>query len=229
MTLDDAVTPVVRRYVSTDRERVREVCCRTGFMGDPIDWQWRDAESFADMFCGYYTDAEPESAFVVETGGVVVGYLLGCVDSRQAWNPGAIVGRHILRRGIIIRPGTAGVVWRGIRDAIGDVVSRRVSLRDLEFADPRWPAHLHIDLLPEARGVGAGRRLVQAWFALLQEVGIVGCHLQTLAENSRAVAFFEAVGFRRLGMPQLVQGLRTRTGERLHLQVMVTEVSPPRA
>jgi hypothetical protein len=30
-------------------------------MGEPVDWQWRDLPSFADMFTGYYTDAEPES------------------------------------------------------------------------------------------------------------------------------------------------------------------------
>lgn len=222
----EIVDPVVRAYASTDRAEVRDICYRTGLMGDPIDWQWRDKRSFADMFSGYYTDGEPDSAFVVEIGGVVAGYLLGCIDSRRAWNPAAIAGRHLLRRGILFRAGTAGVVWRGIGDAITDVATRRVNLRDLEFADPRWPAHLHIDLLPHARGIGAGRRLVHAWFDRLRALGVSGCHLQTLAENTRAIAFFQSVGFRQLGMPTLVQGLRTGSGARLHLQVMVTEGPP---
>ncbi|HEV2309501.1 MAG TPA: GNAT family acetyltransferase, partial [Acidimicrobiia bacterium] len=56
----------VRPYDVGDRAAVRDVCYRTGYMGEPIDWQWRDESSFADLFCGYYPDGEPESAFVVE-------------------------------------------------------------------------------------------------------------------------------------------------------------------
>src|SRR5258708_37278234 len=107
-------------------------------MGEPIDWQWRDRESFADMFTGYYTDREPESAFVVEADGEVAGYLLGCVDTHRAWNPGAVAGRHCVRRGIAFRSGTAAVVWRTFGDAAVDLARRRLKLRDLEFADARW-------------------------------------------------------------------------------------------
>lgn len=214
----------VRPYERDDRFAVRDVCFRTGYMGEPVDWQWRDQPSFSDMFTGYYTDAEPESAFVVEVDGRVAGYLLGCVDSARAWNPGTVAGRHILRRGIAFRPGTAPVVWRTFGDAALDLARGRVKLRDLEFADPRWPAHLHIDLLPEARGAGAGRRLVGAWFDRLRERGIGGCHLQTMAENTGAIAFFEAMGFRALGPPHLVPGLRTRAGARMHTHVMVIDL-----
>jgi ribosomal protein S18 acetylase RimI-like enzyme len=193
-------------------------------MGEPIDWQWRDAESFADMFTGYYTDREPGSAFVVEVDGEVEGYLLGCLDSSAAWNPATVAARHIVRRAVAFRPGTAAVVWRTFGDAAVDLARRRVKLRDLDFADPRWPAHLHIDLLAPARGRGAGRLLMHAWFATLRERGISGCHLGTMAENARAIGFFTAMGFRRLGGPQLIPGLRTREGGRMHEQVMVTEL-----
>ena len=30
----------------------------TGFMGEPVDWMWRDQESFSDIFTGYWTDRE---------------------------------------------------------------------------------------------------------------------------------------------------------------------------
>ena len=215
---------VVRPYAASDRAAVRDVCYRTGYMGEPIDWQWRDEPSFADMFCGYYTDGEPESALVLEVDGAVAGYLLGCVDSRRAWNPGKVIGRHIVRRGLLWRPGTAGVVWRGIGDVVVDVASRRVDVRDLEFSDPRWPAHLHIDLLPHARGLAPAASSSPAWFARLRELGVGGCHLQTMAENAAAIAFFETLGFRRHGGVPVVQGLRTRTGERLHLQAMVIDL-----
>ncbi len=206
---------IVRPYEARDREDVRAVCHLTGFMGEPVDWLWRDRESFADMFSGYYTDAEPRSAFVVDIDGTACGYLLGCVDSDKAWDVGRVVARHVVRRGIALRPGTAGVVWRSVADLVRD------RPRIAEFEDPAYPAHLHIDLLPQARGQGAGRRLMKLWLDRLRELGVSGCHLGTFAENSGAIAFFEGVGFERHGAPMPVPGFRTRDGARMHEQIMV--------
>jgi GNAT superfamily N-acetyltransferase len=99
-------------------------------------------------------------------------------------------------------------------------------LRDREqvtgdFIDPRWPAHLHIDLLPAARGTGLGAALMARWLQQLQAAGSPDCHLLTLAENTRALKFFEKSGFRNHGNPALVGGMRGKKGERLHQQIMV--------
>jgi ribosomal protein S18 acetylase RimI-like enzyme len=213
----------VRPYAPEDRAAVRRVCFETGYMGEPADWFWADAESFADMFSGYYTDREPESAFVVEVDGVVSGYLLGAIDASAAWNPATVAGRHILRRGIAFRRGTGRFIARAIKDGATDLALKRIDPKELDFHDPRWPSHLHIDLLPVARGQGAGRRVVMEWFDRLRAAGITGCHLQTMAENANAIAFFGAVGFRPHGKQQLIPGFRSRTGERLHLQTMVID------
>lgn len=211
---------VVRPYEARDRARVREICFVTGFMGEPIDWQWRDAESFSDMFSGYYTDGEPESASVVEIDGLVCGYLLGCIDASKAWNPALVACRHAVRRGIAFRRGTAGMCWRSVGDVVGDLARRRVRVADLEFADERFPAHLHIDLLAEARGCGAGPALVRGWLTELRMRKVPGCYLQTMDENTRAIAFFESMGFARHGDPVPAPGMRARDGSRLHIQVM---------
>jgi hypothetical protein len=42
-----------------------------------------------------------------------------------------------------------------------------------------------------------------------------------MAENAGAIAFFEAVGFRRHGDPAHAPGFRTREGGRMHVQLMV--------
>ncbi len=222
----------MRPYLATDRERVRFVCFQTGFLGQPIAWQWRDSASFADMFSGYYTDEEPESASVVEVDGVVAGYLLGCVDTRRAWAPEAVAARHVLRRGLLVRAGTAGVLWRAVADEVPE--RARHLLRGRNGSGPgrnapevdlaRWPAHLHIDLLPEARGQGAGRLLIDGWLDRLRGDGVAGCHLHTFAENSSAIAFFASVGFEQLGGPVRVPGLRDRGGLRLHTQAMVLDL-----
>ncbi len=210
---------VVRPYESTDRAQVRHICHVTGYMGEPVEWMWRDVESFADLFTSYYTDAEPQSALVAERDGLVAGYLLGCVDSRAAWNPASIFGRHFVRRGIGFRPGTAGVVWRSFGDVVVDATRRR--LPPAPVHDPRWPAHLHIDLLPSIRGVGVGATLLRRWLDALRHADVPGCHLETLGENHGGIAFFESMGFRRHGTSTSAPGLRSPDGARHTIQLMV--------
>jgi ribosomal protein S18 acetylase RimI-like enzyme len=215
---------VVRAYEARDRAAVRDICFETGDAGDPVDWLWPDRESWADMFSGYYTDCEPRSASVVEVDGFVRGYLLGAVDADAARNPATVAAHHIVHRGIAFRAGTRRFIARAVADSIGDIASRRVSVKELDFHDSRWPAHLHIDLLPVARGRGAGRQLVQRWFDQLRALGITGCHLQTMSHNDNAIAFFRAVGFRTFRDTQLVPGFRTRAGDRVRVQTMVREL-----
>ena len=71
MKNDDAFT--IRSYRPSDREAVRRLCCQTGFLGEPIDPIYEDRELFADFLTTYYTDHEPESSFVLEEDGELVG------------------------------------------------------------------------------------------------------------------------------------------------------------
>ena len=121
---------VIRPYEPRDSPAVRAICVATGFMGEPATWMWRDTASFADVFSGYYTDHEPGSAGVAELDGEVVGYLLGCRDSRRATDPARVVARHVLLRGIALRPGTAGILWRSVGDVLVDLARRRVRPSD---------------------------------------------------------------------------------------------------
>jgi ribosomal protein S18 acetylase RimI-like enzyme len=206
----------IRAYEPRDREAVRRICFETGYMGEPIGWQWRDRESFADLATGYYTDREPESTLLAECDGRVVGYLTGCADSERTRGFAAQEVRRLLRRGALLRPGVAGVFWRSLFDLLRD---RQAP--DEFLADPRWPAHLHINLLAEGRRRGLGRRLVTRWLERLRAAGSPGVHLGSFAENGNALLFFEACGFRRHAEPARVPGLRTREGRRMHVQWMV--------
>lgn len=204
---------------------MRRICFETGYMGDPAAWQWADQESFADLFSRYYTDHEPGSALVADDGHDVVGYLLGCRDSSRVPSPAAISGRGVLRRGLLVRPGTAPVLWRSIADMARGAV--RHEPLSIGFADERWPAHLHIDLLPQARSQGLGQELITRWLEVLSESRVPGCHLETWAENDGAIAFFTEMGFACHGDPTPMPGLRSPEGHRHHTQVMVQTLTTP--
>jgi len=206
----------IRPYRDGDRAAVRAIAFATGFMGDRVDWLWGDAESFADLFTRYYTDREPGSLLIAERAESVVGYLSGSVDStRSAGTAGREINRMVLR-GALVRPSIAAFFWRSIADLVRD----RGAPEDV-LQDARWPAHLHINLLPEGRGLGLGRQLMEEWFRRLRQLDSSGVHLGTFAENTRALRFFESCGFARHGAPILAPGFRTREGGRMHLQWMV--------
>jgi ribosomal protein S18 acetylase RimI-like enzyme len=210
----------IRQYAAGDREAVQDICYLTGYMGDSAERFWRHKKSFVEAWTSYYIDREPESLYVATRDDVVVGYLTGCVDTSLATKTKGSITSLIRRHWLLFRPGTAGFFWRGIVDSI-----RYKNVATDEFIDERWPSHLHINLLPAARGSGLGRALVERWFDQLRQSGSPGCHLGTLVENTRAVVFFEKVGFRRHGEPALVPGMRGPGGERLHQQIMVWSTS----
>jgi ribosomal protein S18 acetylase RimI-like enzyme len=58
-----------------------------------------------------------------------------------------------------------------------------------------YPAHLHIDLLPEAQGQGLGRLLIATLIEALRAEGVSGLHLVASADNTGAIAFYPRVGF----------------------------------
>src|SRR5438270_185152 len=74
---------VVRPYRDTDAAEVRRICCDTAWHGQPIDPVFSDRDFLADAVVGAYSRVEPESMFVAESGGKVVGYITGCRDTRR--------------------------------------------------------------------------------------------------------------------------------------------------
>ena len=69
-------------------------------------------------------------------------------------------------------------------------------MRIAELAE--YPAHLHIDLLPELQGQGFGRRLIDTLRAALAARGVPAVHLGMDAANTGARAFYDRLGFHEL-------------------------------
>lgn len=59
----------VRQY----QPAVRDLCCRTGFLGNAVDPVFEDGDLFASFLTDYYLECEPDSAFVVTVGDAIKG------------------------------------------------------------------------------------------------------------------------------------------------------------
>ncbi len=208
----------VRPYDVADRAELVDVVFEAAGEGAPSSEVWGHHASLAEVYLTPYLDLEPDSVFVVTVDGRPAGYLAGCVDesrfpSQQERTAAAIKKYRLYRM--------AGPRRFFVRAALDGALLKLRRIPTAEgLSDPRWPSHLHIDLMPAARGNGAAAQLMELWFERLRSVGSPGCYLQTSAENERAVAFFERVGFERYGDVPVSPGMRY-AGERMHQQTMV--------
>lgn len=181
---------MIRGYRPGDLAALRRICVLTGAGGMDATGRWSDDDLLPDAFLEPYPALEPQSAFVLELDGAPAGYLVGTVDTRafvrrwrDDWLPEAR-RRH---------PGSAPTAdERWLWDAL---LQPEGMLH--EFVD-EYPAHLHIDLLPAAQGLGWGRALMRAFGAHAASRGAGGIHLRLDQANTRAIAFYEALGFARL-------------------------------
>ena len=79
------VATTVRRLSSRERQTgdwkaIYDLCCRTGDNGQPIAPE--RCGFFGRFWVGPYEKILPGWTYVAEGGGVIIGYLTGCPDSR---------------------------------------------------------------------------------------------------------------------------------------------------
>lgn len=67
-----------------------------------------------------------------------------------------------------------------------------------------YPAHLHINILPEAQAGGWGRRLIETELDALRRAGVKGVQLGVSPTNPRASGFYEHLGFVDISLPGFV-------------------------
>lgn len=176
-----------------DRDRLYEVCLRTGDSGQDASSTYEDPWLLGHVYVGPYLALEPELAFVLDDDGVVTGYVLGARDTaeferrceREWWPP--------LRERYPDPP--AGRSWTPDEQLCH--LLHHPPVTDVGVVT-EYPAHLHIDLLPSAQGSGNGRRMIEHLIDRLVTAGATGVHLGVGSDNERAIGFYRRLGMRPL-------------------------------
>ena len=182
---------VIRKYRGEDRQSVRNIAWETAFMGESASVFFSDKEIFSDFLTLYFTDYEPESCFIAEHKGNVVGYLIGTRDENKLkavslFKIIPVLFFKALVKGVLLRKKDA----RYLRNCF-------IGFLKGEFNDPdfsvEYPAVLHINILKGFRKSGVGSRLLSAFIDYIGTFKIKGIHLSTM--SSEAGDFFKANGF----------------------------------
>ncbi|RCK77156.1 MAG: GCN5-related N-acetyltransferase [Anaerolineae bacterium] len=185
----------IRHFRPLDRTAVFKLAADTAFFGDALEHYFEDRALFCEAFCAYYTDYEPQHAWVAEREHTVVGYLLGCVNT-QTMN--RIVARRIFPALVVgLMSGEYHLGKQSLRYLWGlfeAMLKREMLHPDLE----RFPAHLHLNVQADQRGGGIGKALLEHYLAQLRAEGVKGVHLKTTSENEVACFLYEKVGFNLL-------------------------------
>jgi hypothetical protein len=209
----------VRPYEPRDRAAVRELCCRTGYLGKPIDPVFEDRELFADYLTSYYTDIEPESCFVMEVGGCVKGYLLGSRKPLRQQLHSVALNARLFFKGLL----RYHRYNRATRDFIGWIL--RNSWREVPAA-PRRTAHFHLNVLPEAQGLAGTRTLMYTYFAYLESHGERAVFGQMVTfESRRGARVLERYGFRVVERRQLTKW-KDKHPEPVYLTTVIRQLNP---
>ncbi|MFA5157398.1 MAG: GNAT family N-acetyltransferase [Candidatus Omnitrophota bacterium] len=178
---------IIRPYAGKDRDAVRQIAFDTAFLGEPGSAFFDSREMLADFLTDYFIDYEPQSCFVAESGGEVIGYLLGAKDSACP-RPG-LAGKLLLKavkQNIIFNRKNAAFIFRCLTSFF------RGEFKAPDFSR-EYPATLHINIKDGFRSQGIGAKLIGVYLDYLKKEKIKGVHFATLSE--RAANFYERLGF----------------------------------
>ena len=164
-------------YTPEHADELRAVCLATA------SERARTSEVHAAFTLAMYCDPYLEHGIaymLVDDAGVAHGYVLACED----WDQWAV--------------DTA--TYREKIETLGGEYPQRYA-DEATFYDSvkgSFPAHLHIDIEEPYTGGGNGRALMETLLAHLRADGVRGVVFGVAAANTRAVGFYEHMGFTRL-------------------------------
>lgn len=177
----------IRRAGLQDLPGTYRVCLQTADAGADGSTLYANPDLLGHIYVGPYLIGQPELAFVIADESGVAGYVLGAVNTREfaAWQEAqwwpALRTQY---------PETTGATLD--EELIAHLHS---PVRAPDAVAERYPAHLHIDLLPRAQGKGLGRAMMDTLFAALRARGVSGIHLDVGADNKNAIDFYHHLGF----------------------------------
>lgn len=167
----------IRKYRVKDSEHLSQICIETA--SDIFRGKKFIEKALTEVYCRYYIEQEPETCFVLaDENDIAKGYIF-CAKNYDEYK--RVFRKHYLK------------TWN-----IATLIMGNFAMNSIKNYAKDYPAHLHIDLLPECQRKGFGRGLIEALVEDLKARGIRGLMLHVSMDNKGARAFYEKCGFKIL-------------------------------
>jgi GNAT superfamily N-acetyltransferase len=187
----------VRKTLPQDLPHFYDICLRTGDNGKDASAFFYDPWLLGQYYAAPYVFFPGALCFTAEDGGIPRGYIVSvpCTPAFDEWMENVWLPPLRLRYPSPFPEDRA-------RSPYEARIASLLHLPHPSRPEPPWragyPAHLHIDLLPEIQGKGCGRRLMEGLCGALREASVPGVHLGVSRLNTGAVAFYGRMGFSRI-------------------------------
>lgn len=179
---------VIRPATPADYPALYRICLETADAGGDARALYSDPDYPGQRFAVPYARFAPDFAFVLEIDGEVLGYVVAAPDTRAFEAQLAAQWWPQLQQKYQQRSADAP-----LDDKILDAIRHPDSAAEALVS--RWPAHLHINLLPAAQKGGWGRKMIEHQLAALRAAGVSGVHLGVSLQNGQVCAFYQRMGF----------------------------------
>ena len=167
----------IREVKQEDIERVKYICIQTADEKAKTDKD--TGEIIANTYSTYYVREEPETCFVLEDDGLVVGYIICSTNAKKFKRNFRKVDLTEIKK---------------IKNSAG-IENWFIPVPYMIFKCI-YPAHLHINLLEAYQGKGYGTELMNTLLSKLREKGVKGVMLLAAESNKGAVKFYKRHGFK---------------------------------
>jgi ribosomal protein S18 acetylase RimI-like enzyme len=122
----------------------------------------------------------------------VVGFIMGCYDTKiqiKQWISSILP--LIMKKTVGGQYHFGPLTWHYLFALCRQKMVEKKQVIDLSV----YPAHLHINVDKDWRGLGIGEKLLQEYINLLKGKKVVGVHLNTTDQNQAACKLYEKMGF----------------------------------
>lgn len=195
----------IRPVEAEDLDACYAISLATGLAGGDASPLYGDPRMMGHIYIAPYVRLSPDLTFVAEDAHGVAGFVAGAIDT-IAWERRLELDW-----------------WPSLRREYADPLGvppdrqtadqRRASMIHHPVPTPagiatRYPAHLHLNLLPRLQRRRVGSLLLETWLAAARRRGASSFHVGVNRMNTGAVAFWGRQGFQPLA-PQEAAESRT--------------------
>lgn len=166
----------VRPYEEKDKENVRLVCLNSD---GPCKLFKRGKNFILTTYCDYYIEKEGGNCFVAaDENDRAIGYII-CTENFDEFKK-CFTAEYLTR--------FKKYEYKRRSSALRSIVPH-------EKYKEEYPAHLHIDVLPEYQRMGLGHKMTAVLIDHLKNKSVKGLMLTTWIKNEKGRGFYDKYGF----------------------------------